>query len=480
LVSVLSLRLLTLIQSYNTIVLFSFVMGGVGACWLCYVFCKQYWASIIGGSVFTFSQYHFAHAEGHLQLVSVEWLPIFALFWYVLLKKPSWIVAICSAFALLLVILCDYYYFVYSVLYAGVMTGWEAWRRRDLLFLVREPHTRPFLLFAVLAAVTSGRLVLRLLILNSPADPLEGSHDAATYSTDLLAAIIPGGHWRFAALTMPFWETLPGNIVESSVALGLAVIASLVYVWRHRSDDLVRRAAPWWCVLLLFWLLSLGPVLRIWGAAFPGVPMPYTVLLNLVPAFSLSGAPVRMMVMVTLAAAVLTSVAFALMFRASCSTRAFACGLLVLLTVEYLPPGLSTTRPDVPGYVTALRGVSGAGGVLDLVSDSSVQPFGGTDIGSGIALYYQTIYERPMASGYVSRISRSLAIRLLELRRLVGQQAYGAMCREYDLRYLVLPADGSAASAPMSARLLFADQVAHADLFDLAPDGHCIDTVRSP
>jgi hypothetical protein len=472
-VSVLLLRLLTLVEAHNVIVVFSFVMGGVAACWLSYAFCEHYWASIIGGSVFTFSEYHFAHADGHLQLLSLEWLPVFALTWYLLIQKPSFALSVASALALLLVILCDFYYFAYSLAYASIVAGYEAVRRRDPVFLVREPHTRPFLLFVVLSAMTSGRLLFRLLFSNA-VDPFLGSHDPGTFSTDLLAPIIPGGHWRFAELTRPFWDTLPGNIQESSVDLGFAVLAALVYLVVHRSHHLVRRVGPWWSVLLVFWMLSLGPVLRIWGTPFPGVPMPYAALQSLLPAVNLSGVPARMMVMVTLAAAVLTSSAFALLLRGSMRSRVAACGLLLLLTFEYLPRPIPTTWPEVPGYVFALRGIDGAGGVLDLVSGYwSDRPFG-SDGGAGIALYYQTIHQRPMASGYVARVPTSVRAVLLEQRRFVGENAYGALCRDYDLRYLVVPHAGSPIAALASAQLLFSDRVAQADLFDLAPQGLCV------
>ena len=419
--SVILLRFLTLVQTHNLIVVFSFVMGGVGACWLSYVFCKQYWASIIGGSIFTFSQYHFA----------------------------------------------------YAILYAGIVAACEAWRRRDAVFLVREPHTRPFLLFAVLTAVIPGRLIVRLIFLNA-ADPLLGSHAPETFSTDLLAAIIPGGHWRFAELTRPYWDALPGNIQESSVDVGFAVLAALIYLAAHRSNHLARQAAPWWAVVLGFWVLSLGPVLRIWAMPFPEVPMPYTALEKLVPAVQLSGVPSRVMVMVTLAAAVLTSVAFALLFGGSRRSRAAAGALLALLTLEYLPRPIPTTLPDVPGYVSAVRDIAGPGGLLDLVSGySSDRPFG-SDSGSGIALYYQTIHERPMASGYVARLPSSAWAMLVRQKQLTDQNAYGALCRDFGLRYLVAPHAVSPTDTLASARLLYTDQVAGADVLELAPDGSCV------
>ena len=75
------LKVLTLVQTYNLIVLFSFVFGGVTAFWLCRAMTGSLAGSLVGGAVFTFSSFHVAHASNHLQLVALEWIPLFLLCW---------------------------------------------------------------------------------------------------------------------------------------------------------------------------------------------------------------------------------------------------------------------------------------------------------------------------------------------------------------------------------------------------------------
>ena len=84
------LKFLTLIETHNVIVIFSFVIGGVTAFWLSFYITKSYWCSLIAGYIFTFSQYHFMHAEGHLSLVALEWIPLFILCWYRLITNPKY------------------------------------------------------------------------------------------------------------------------------------------------------------------------------------------------------------------------------------------------------------------------------------------------------------------------------------------------------------------------------------------------------
>ena len=107
------LRILTPIQVYNVLVTFSFVASGTTAFLLAYYFTRAYGPSIVAGALFTFSSYHFAHMEGHLNLVSLEWVPVFVLCWYILLDQPGIRIAVAAGVALFAALLCDYYYFLY-------------------------------------------------------------------------------------------------------------------------------------------------------------------------------------------------------------------------------------------------------------------------------------------------------------------------------------------------------------------------------
>lgn len=129
------LRVLTLIQVYNVIVIFSMVASGVTAFLLAHYFTRSYWPSLIAGFVFTFSSYHFAHMEGHLNLVSLEWVPLFVLCWYVLVVRPGIPMAVAAGLVLFAVILCDYYYFFYCVLIGVVIFLWHGLRTKNPVFL---------------------------------------------------------------------------------------------------------------------------------------------------------------------------------------------------------------------------------------------------------------------------------------------------------------------------------------------------------
>ncbi len=104
-----------------------------------------------------------------------------------------------------------------------------------LLFFLRRKHLIPLGVFVGILLITAGPLVFSLLLLNAR-DPLLGFHSPVKSSLDLLAPIIPGGHWYFAQLTEPFWSKLTVNIHESSVHMGISVLFLLSYVWLRRGQ----------------------------------------------------------------------------------------------------------------------------------------------------------------------------------------------------------------------------------------------------
>ena len=70
-----------LLPAYNAAVLFSFTLGGLGAYLLArYILGpgSSHLAAFAAGVVFTFSPFHIAHLLGHMQVISLEWIPFYA------------------------------------------------------------------------------------------------------------------------------------------------------------------------------------------------------------------------------------------------------------------------------------------------------------------------------------------------------------------------------------------------------------------
>lgn len=452
-VAIALLRIASLVQAHNAIVVGAFVTGGLTAFWLAYRVTGSVAGSLVGGFVFTFSSYHFAHAQGHLQLVSLEWIPLFLLCWLALLARPTAVMGLTAAATLFLVILCDYYYFFYCTLAALLLALWHAARARDPLALLRRPFRAPLAVFLAAASVTSGALAIALVVANVQ-DPLAGSHPATDLSLDLLAPFVPGGHWRFRDWTRFYWWNLPGTIHESSVHLGLAVAGMVVFVWRRRRTIAGEDLGCWFLLLAVFAVLSLGPVLHVGGRAVGGAVLPYAWLERLVPPLELSGVPVRMMVMVTLAAGVLSAAGVKALLAAG-PHRWVLAPWLALLCFEHLPFPIPTTRIEVPPYVEALRRAPRPQAVLDAAADAERN------------LYHQIIHEKPLSFGYVARLPASVVRDGKVKEALVRRRRFDVLCERYGLGYVAVERRDDFLARVARGVVLFED--AEVRLYDLGP-----------
>jgi hypothetical protein len=427
LISVPLLRFMSLVQAHNLIVLFAFVMSGATAYWLAYHLTKSFLGSIVAGFIFTFSSYHFAHYYGHLNLISLEWIPLFVLCWYILITRPSALMALTSALTLWLILLCDYYYFFYCVLTGVLIVLWYGFTRKDFLFFIKREYLVSLSTFALLTLILTGPVVFPLLRLTR-IDPFMDAHKPESFSLDLFAPFIPGETWRFNQLTEAYWSKLPLEMSETSVYLGYSVIILFVIIWIKRRDvdaDEGRMVQLWSLIMGFFFLMALGPVLQINGKIVFDTLMPYTIMEKVIPFLQLSGVPVRMMVMVTLSMSVMSAMAITHLSKTP-RGKIFTLLLVTLLFIEYLPRSLPSTSTGTPKFVTALAELPNDGGVLDMAAPTKY-----------IQLYYQTQYNKPMAFGYIARTSSSVVEKEKALNRAINRENYAALWDTYHIRYIV-------------------------------------------
>jgi len=232
------------------------------------------------------------------------------------------------------------------------------------------------------------------------------------------------------------------------------VLFILVYVWIKRKK-LHEAVGLWFLVFIVFALLALGPTLHIAGHEIHFPLMPYTVVVKVIPGMSLGGMPVRMVSMAILAASVLAAVGLAELLSLERRSAVFVAILLVVLVFEYLPGPLPARENPLPGFVTELKKLP-EGAVYDARSSKFH------------ALYYQTVHQRPMAYGYIARVSRSVDAKSSELRRVFEMGDYEKLYREYGFRYLILPRDVNLVAALGSP--LYQDN--DSQIYDLSNTGH--------
>ena len=193
------------------------------------------------------------------------------------------------------------------------------------------------------------------------------------------------------------YRSLGIDEIEQVAWLSPGVLCLCVAAVRRRTElPLIRT---WTAVGAAFGLWALGPYLVAFGRSLP-VVLPAT-LLRYVPVVSNARIPGRAMAPVYLAVAMLGACGFLLLRQRGRSWWAVACAVLALADLTPArPPILDVDRPAIYD-VLRVQGQRGAVCELPLGLRDS---FGVTGQFDPWMLWHQTIHERPMAGGFVSRL----------------------------------------------------------------------------
>jgi hypothetical protein len=351
------------VLSYNFSLIFELALAAFFGRLLCLQVCRNQLAALMGGICFGFSPFILAHALGHLSLVTAFPIPLYVIALDRLLRKqsPSWRDGVILGAALFLTTLGHYNYTVFCLLLTpAILTV-------DLVFDGMALLKRAWLSLSC-AAVTFLVIFFPFLIvlLEKGADrprarPLE---HIERYSADVIGFLIPSwnhvllGHFAQSLDARLFVAGFEGTVYVGPVVFLLACVG----FWKG------RLAEPRWVVRAtlaagIFYLLSLGPRLRLFGRQL-AIPAPASVLYHF-PFVRFVSAPARFHVVTALGLAILSSIGVAYLLRKlrnrwqrSCLIAAVGVMLLLdLLTVPF--PRSSIVDPawsqDSSGIARACR-----------------------------------------------------------------------------------------------------------------------------
>lgn len=478
-----------LLPAYNAAVVFSFVAGGLGA----YLLARHVLgpgssrlAAFVAGAIFTFAPYHIAHLLGHMQLISLQWLPFFALYLLRAAEIPEARapetrfpgrnlvsltrgrnVALATLF-LVLVASCDWYYVFYCLILSAAVALWcivRGIRRRCGRGLLHR-------LLAIAAIWLAAAIVLSPLLAPMVSEARGSDYmvpdpeQSRTLSADLLAFITPQGfHPLWGEWARSASSNFTSTISEYTVFAGYTVLALAVAGLFSRR----RRNTKWlWLVIALtFFVLSLGPRLHVNGqtALLPDgreLPLPYG-LLGRLPFLDIMRSISRLDVMVTLSLAMLAALGLDALTKGGQRRAWLPFAALGLVLFEFIPAPYPMSPPDTPGWYQALAKDPRPGAVLNLPVNWDRPGY----------LLYQTVHGKPLTAAYISRDDpRTLITRVPVLRyfrRLEPDPGFDLArdgekeLAELGVRWVVLdrykmPSGQEREATDAGARLIFGDR----------------------
>ncbi len=301
--------LMGLTRTYSLLWFLSFPTSAFTSYLLIFHLTRKRSVAFASGLIFAFSARQYAQATVHLNLLTIQWLPLYALALFLLLKQVTLKRAVLLSITLILALTSEYIYYLFYFIVP--LTGFF------ILYYGLTKH--PTLRLRKFWVTFSGALLLAFITVLPLYLPLISSRNEGfvskigliKFSADLLAYFIPAQNHPLAPdfLVTPY-QRISGNPAEQTVFMGYIVLILLIIgIWTQRN----HITKFWFCLGLLALIFSLGPVLNIYGAIKfeiediqTHIMLPYSLLLAF-PLLDTLRAPARLSVTLQLAAAVVAA-----------------------------------------------------------------------------------------------------------------------------------------------------------------------------
>jgi hypothetical protein len=402
----------------------------------------------VAGLVFTLSPYHFLRLElGHLNLVSIQWIPFYLLFLFKFIETGRKRLAVLAVFFMVLNALCSWYYVMAC---GGLSLAALAWPKGRLI-----PWRQLALRVGLVLALSVAALLPLLWPMFGWLARTEwvGEHNPLRHSVDLLSFWVPGPPSAWATWFEAIWISYAAQNREpgASAYLGYSVIILGCFsLWGTQ-----RKAALWWLVVGLgAAILAMGPQLQVNGQIF-NFRLPYDYL-SALPGFAISGIPGRLVVVTSLVTAILAGYGLsALTQRFPGKTGWFALAAGMIILAEFLAVPVSGSPTQLPSFYTHVAGDGQPYAIIDFKWDANY------------LLHAQTIHGKPLIGGWLARLPQEqaayleqgspdkilvgLLLGLDKVNSAVEPAALQAALTARQVRYLI---DHSGSAGPLIENLL--------------------------
>jgi hypothetical protein len=385
-----------LVAAFNTVVLLSFLLTGLGACLLATRVTGSRAAGVVAGLIMAGLPFRFVNLA-RLHVLSMETLIWYVLAWVAFAEAPSRGRAVLVGALLALTFESSP---EYAMAAAGFSILWVAARGR----LERQPFVPwPHLWLAVATC----------LVVASPLIWAQGRAlaDGSVRASRPIGEVVGWDPALLSFFTPSRVHPVYGDLLSGAGDYGTPGITGMrsetsigLIVWALACVGLSRlkrdRSAVWALSGGTFFILTLGPVLRVTGTWLTRVPLPYLAVYWLMPPVRAMRDPTRLFPMAALSISVLAAFGVrTLLNRFTGRTRTAAtvviAGLVVFESLTVVPRRVQADSL-VPPIYARIASDRTSGAVLDLRPDQ-------------LALAAQTVHGRPITAGAIA-VPRSAAV----------------------------------------------------------------------
>jgi len=373
------------VGAYNIVFLLNIALCGLAMYHLAYYTLQNRTAAFVAGLIHAFWPYRMHHTV-HPNLISTQWMVWFLLYLIKTVREGKRHHILLAALFLTLTAFARLQLFVLALFPAALYVLYSYFAHRE------HWNWQTFGRLALVGALTGVMLLYPLfpLIRHQVAGTHPGDvfvDEQSSNQSDLLAYFVPNTAHPLRK------EYIPKFFDATVVYVGYTTLALSVY-GAIRS----RRRGRLWILLAAFsFIMSLGPHLRLGGTVYRSIPLPYQLIGWSFPVRIMRN-PHRFNILLAVPMAVLAGWGV----KALSASRAHLPALVAtgLVLFESLVFPVTTLSLDYSPYYDDLAATSETYGLYDL-------PMGF----SGPAKFYmylQTIHEKPIVQGKMSRPLRTI------------------------------------------------------------------------
>jgi hypothetical protein len=378
------------LPAYNLTVLATYPLSALALYLLAHHLTQSRPSAFVAGFIFGFSPHHIAEST-HPVLGTIQWIPLFLLSMEKAITQEKTKAGLSAAFWLWLTALSGWHLLTLALplgicraLYLLLTEG--RWRNRKSLRILLIAS----IVFAILILPFMWPLLREQFTSDTPG--YFAAHQERYAGTDLLAFFTPSNYHPLLGPTVSnMYERLYPGLWHRPAYIGYSVLA-LGCIGILRGG---RQGRFWWMASIVLFILTLGPYPRVLGQRLLSRPLPWGI-----PLIRLIRYAGRVNILLTLCWSLQAAWGFVALLqkiRLSWSRRRAwlsIAGILVLVAFEYCPIPFPNTCLEVPPFYLELARETGDFAIVEI-------PLGRQP--AKISMYYQTIHERPLVEGSVSR-----------------------------------------------------------------------------
>jgi hypothetical protein len=371
---------------YNLSILGSLILAGYGMFLLVDYLVKSKKIAFLCGFSYAFSPYIYAHLLGTFHMIAISWLPFYILFLFKTVEENKIVNSIFAGVFLFLSSLTDWQYLIYLSLFT--------------LFFILSKFIKKEMSWIIVKKMLILISVYFLLVLPF-AIPLIISYFTENYMKTGIEKIFSSVAFINYFLPNPF-NTIYGRLVKplfisSQFSLTESVVSIPYTILFFCTIGIIALWNEWkvrlfFISFLIFLILSLGPKMRIFNHLTFESPF-YIFLYRAFPFFNVIREPGRFSVMVLLTSVVLFSYGLKHVLLLKRRKNFIVVLVFIFLFLETISVPITLTNTSVPHILYSLQEDRGNFTILDI-----------PELINPRALYFQTIHNKPILGGYVSRI----------------------------------------------------------------------------